>query len=175
MFNPHPLVTIGLVVLSVVGLVWCFTAGGETSPVKYVIYPLSAYALAVAIVALVKVIPRISAWAGRNPLMARYTGSEALRAGIAGLSAVLIDVVYAVFVLVPGVISDSGWAIAVALYYLVLAGLGGVIASGFWRAWRAKPPRGCLWLKPAMCLPGHRRPATPRTPGNPKPALGPRG
>lgn len=135
--HPHPAAALVLVLVSAAGLAWCFLLGGEGHPLSYALYALSAYALAVCVVAAV---PGLRVAYGRimgNAHVARVAEDEALRAGAAGVWAVLFDVAYAAFTLATGFAYNSGWAIAVALYHVAIAGIGFVLAFGLVRAGRS--------------------------------------
>lgn len=129
--HPHLAVTVALVLTSAAGLAWCFLLGGEGHPLSYAFYALSAHALVVCVVAAVPSLRVAHSRVVGNRHVARVAEDEALRAGAAGVWAVLFDVAYAAFTLATGFAYNSGWAIAVALYHVVIAGIGFVLAFGF--------------------------------------------
>ena len=122
--HPHPALIAALVAASAALLVWCFAYGGRGTPLSYVAYLLSTYALAVAAIGLVPVFRRLPETVKRLPGVSRLVGDEGLRVALSAAWSILFDLAYAGFTLATGLIYDSGWAIAVALYYVVLAGVG---------------------------------------------------
>lgn len=122
------------VAATVLGMVWCFVLGGEGSPLSYAVYAFSAYTLVAAVVAGVPFLRTAWGRLAKTRLVAPFVESEGLRAGASGAFAVVYDVAYAAFVLVNGFRYDSGWAVAVALYYLAVAGIGFAVAFGLQRA-----------------------------------------
>lgn len=134
LLHPRLPVLLACIVATVAGMIWCFLLGGEGSAPAYAIYLFSAYTLVVTVVALVPLAR--AAWARivRTRLVAPFVESEGLRAGAAGAFSVVYDLAYAAFVLVNGLRYDSGWAVAVALYYIAVAALGFVVAFGLQRA-----------------------------------------
>ena len=122
--HPHPIVIVVLVVASAVLLVWCFAFGGEGTPLSYAAYLLSSYALVVAVIGLIPVFRRLPKTVKRLPGVSRLAGDEGLRVALSAAWSIIFDLAYAGFTLVTGLVYDSSWAIAVALYYVALAGVG---------------------------------------------------
>lgn len=133
-FHPKMSILVAIVLVTIVGEIWCFALGGEGTPLSYVVYLFSAYALAVVVIALIKPIRRLWKRIASARLIAPIVESEALRGGAVGVWSVLFDLAYAVVVMVNGYRSDSNWAIAVALYHIAIAAVGFSLAFGFARA-----------------------------------------
>lgn len=136
--HPSDAALLSLVVVTVLGDVWCLALGGRGHPLSYPAYAVSAYTLLVAIIRLVKVMGERHTGAVAGSRVGRLLGSEGVRAGIMAVRAMVFDLAYAVFVLVTGMRYDSGWAIAVALYHVAVAALGFSVALGLHRARRAE-------------------------------------
>ena len=122
--HPHPIVIVALVGVSTALLVWCFACGGKGTPLSYAAYLLSSYALVVAVIGLIPVCRRLPETVKRLPGVPRLANDEGLRVALSASWSIFFDLAYAGFTLVTGLVYDSSWAVAVALYYVVLAGVG---------------------------------------------------
>lgn len=140
-FRPRPAVGAAAVIVSAAGLAWCFLLGGEGTPASYVFYALSAYALAVVVVAVVPAFRAAWRRVAATRLVAPFVGSEGLRSGASAAWSVLFDLAYAAFTMATGFAYDSDWAVAVALYHVAIAGLGFALAFGLARARRLQDAR----------------------------------
>lgn len=107
--------------LSAVLLVWVFSMGLEESVVAYIAYPLSAWALTVAVIRLLPVLRTLPGRMKGSRYAARILGNDALCANVSMYAGLGVSLFYAAFKLVAGWIYDSKWFMAVAVYYMVLA------------------------------------------------------
>ncbi len=136
LFHPSAALMVILICVSSAGLAWCVFGDAFNTPLAYIIYFVSSYTLAVVIVALVPIIRRLWVKLAATPLVAALMGSEALRGGAAGTWSVLFDLGYAALVMATGFHYNSNWAVAVALYHVVVAALGFSMATGFARTYK---------------------------------------
>lgn len=112
--------TILLVLVSAAGLCYVFLKGMEQHPLAYALYPISAYALCVAVAAALPLVKRVRKAVYSNQRAALYLTHAELRARISLYTGTLINLGYALFKLVTGIWFRSFWLGAVAVYYMVL-------------------------------------------------------
>lgn len=90
-------------------------------------YLLSFYVLALYCVRIPDLIAFIRRIKRENRLIVRYTGDVSLRISLSLVSACAFNAVYAFFQLALGIFHHSVWFYAMAGYYLVLAGVRGLL------------------------------------------------
>lgn len=118
---PSVPITILIAVISTVLLLYSFAYEDEESPVSYVSYALSAYALTVIAVKIPKLFKKGKSMAYKNKYTVRYFTDTKLRARISLYTGLFINLCYAVFKLAAGIIYGSIWFASVACYYLALS------------------------------------------------------
>lgn len=107
--------------LSAVLLVWVFSMGLEESVVAYIAYPLSAWALTIAVIRLIPVFRALPHRVKGSRHAARILGNDALRVNMSMYTGLGVSLFYAAFKLIAGWLYHSKWFAAVAVYYMVLA------------------------------------------------------
>lgn len=123
-FTPPASVLATLVVASAMGLAWTFLISGERdTPVAYLSYVLSAYALvAVCVrVAATRPLARVRAKLPANPFVDRVIEDASFRAKLTFSASSVLRMVWTVFNAVMGVMLQSAWYVTLAVYYLVLS------------------------------------------------------
>lgn len=112
-----------LVILSSLMLVLVFTKNLEDTPVAYVSYVLSAYALAVAVAEMIAAVKAFRRKLYDTPLTNRYLTDAFFRVRVGLRLSFAINLVYAAFKLLCAVRDSSFWDSALALYYFLLCGV----------------------------------------------------
>lgn len=102
-------------------LVYAFMYAGEDSPVSYIAYVFSAYALAIMCANVLPIFRRGSSWARKNALVSRYLAEPAYRVNVSLHSSLVINMLYSLLNAVYGVIYRSVWFGTLAAYYTFLA------------------------------------------------------
>ena len=126
--TPPAPVLAALVVISAAGLAWTFLISGERgTPVAYLSYVLSAYALVAvcASVAAMRPLARLRGTLPANPLVDRIIEDADFRTKLTFATSSALRVVWTVFNAVLGVILHSAWYVTLAVYYLVLSVMRG--------------------------------------------------
>lgn len=118
---PNIFIRIILEILSAVFLIFIFLYGEENSPEAYIAYILSAYAMTVFILSAVNIIKKAKLRVLENPYASRYLSDRELRAVISLSASTLMNILYAVFRIVSGLLYHSVWSGAVGGYYVVLS------------------------------------------------------
>lgn len=120
-----------LVVVSAAGLAWTFLGAStnQDSPVAYLAYALSAYALvaACASVAAARPLDRLRTALPKNPLVDRLVTDAGFRAKLSFAASSVLRVVWTVFNAVMGVALSSAWYVTLAAYYLSLSVMRGLL------------------------------------------------
>ncbi len=118
---PHPALTILITVVSAIGLIWVFTNGYNLHILAYPVYCLSAYALAVFSLLVVKAVPKIKAWIDTDPLAQRLMESESGAFGISMYVEQFVNFCYGLFKIGSGIAVGSAWIGADGIYNFVQA------------------------------------------------------
>lgn len=122
MLFPSMLWTMLMTVLSTVGLVYIFSNGLDTSPVAYVFFVLSAYTLMVLAFTIIGIIKRTKALLYNNKYSNKYMTDTWFRAKTSLYISLVVNLIYAAFQLIAGILYASFWYSAVAVYYIVICG-----------------------------------------------------
>ncbi len=119
-WQPHPAFTIFLTVFSAAGLIWVFTNGYDRHFLAYLLYPLSAYALVIFIVLLVKKLPEMKRRA--DSLTAKMPNAgEGSVFGIGLYAEQFINFFYGIFKIGSGILVGSAWIGADGIYNFIQA------------------------------------------------------
>ncbi len=114
-----------LAVISTAALITVFTGGLEQSPVAYVAYVLSAYALTVLCLFVVQTLPAKLASAKQrvyaHPVGYQYLTDVGYKVRISLYITLGINLFYAIIKLISGIWYSSPWTVFVAIYYMLLA------------------------------------------------------
>ncbi len=102
-----------------------FLRGADEHPAAYAVYALSAYALTVVCIFLVRTLPGFYRAARQklyvNPWGKRFMTDAAFRVWMSLLVSLGMNLVYSAFKLTVGIVYSSFWWGAVAVYYIVLS------------------------------------------------------
>lgn len=116
-----PLIAAAFLVLFAAGLlIFVFWTGREETAVAYASYLLSFYAMVVACAAIPRLI-RLSQRARRNAHVDRFMRDYAFRTHTTLGMSLLLNLAFAGFKLLMGLLYRSYWLIALGVYYAVLA------------------------------------------------------
>lgn len=114
-----------LAVVSTAALIAVFAAGWEQTPVAYAVYAVSFYALSVACVALVPLLPRGFRHAKKKvtdtKFGGRYFSDVAFKAHVSLYVSLGINLLYAAVNAVSAVLYRTAWFAIFAVYYGILA------------------------------------------------------
>lgn len=100
---------IPLVIIATALLVYVFFNGLENSPIAYVSYVISAYALTAVVCRLPGLFKKIKNKLYSNPHSRRYLTEAELRARISLYSGLCIHLIYSVFKFASGIYYGSVW------------------------------------------------------------------
>lgn len=124
-----PLLTV-LVSVPSFALVIYVLATDTNGPRAYVAYGLSAYAMSIATTGITKIIRAVRGGIGNNALVKKVRGhpvggrlldDASFRAEISIYPSLGINLFYAAFKLITGILYGSVWLITLAVYYILLA------------------------------------------------------
>lgn len=118
---PHIILELVLIVFSAVMLIYTFVYGYEDTPVAYITYLISAYAMTVFVISIVQLTKKGGSVVKSNPYAARYLSDRELRAEISLAASTLVNILYASFRIVSGILYHSVWSGAMGGYYIVLS------------------------------------------------------
>lgn len=120
-----------LVAVSAAGLAWTFLGepANQKSPVAYASYALSAYTLVAvcASVAAARPLDRLRAALPANPLVESLMTDADFRAKLSFSASSVLRVVWTVFNAIMGVTLQSAWHVTLAVYYLFLSVMRGLL------------------------------------------------
>ena len=120
LFPPAAVVCLG-VPLGAALLCYAFLIAGEDTPIAYVSYLVSAYALVIFCARIVRLFQNGRAIIHRSPYLHRYLTDMPFKTRVSLYRALSINVLYAAFKLGSGVYFRSVWFITLAVYYGLLA------------------------------------------------------
>lgn len=124
-----PPVAVGVIItlFCAVSLSYIFSNSLEHSTISYTIYALSAYALLLCIIRSINAAKWIKASIYSHHFGQRYMNDMVLRAHISLHISTAINCIYAVTKLTFAIYYHSSWFVAIAVYYLVLAVMRGLL------------------------------------------------
>lgn len=113
-----------LTVLSATALIFTFTTDRQDTIFAYVSYILSAYALVTLVFGFVPAVQtasaRVKGFISKNKYGRRYLNDMTFQAMISLYFSLSVNLAYAVYQLVAGILFASFWFGAMAVYYIVL-------------------------------------------------------
>lgn len=119
-----------LTVISTVASVVMVVVGYE-GYLCYIVYAIAAIALAYSIYTMIRMRGRIRDSVGmliyKSPLASRYVSDHGFRALVGAVMSLALNILFGVFNGVMGIMSSSYWYGSLALYYILLAVIYGVI------------------------------------------------
>lgn len=110
-------------------VIFALTCLGETNPISYVAYVLSAYATTVLVLAFPELKEKITYWLRHNPIVDkinshpignRYLNDLTFKGSVSLHQGLLINLFYAGFKFVTSILYGSVWLGAIAVYYIML-------------------------------------------------------
>lgn len=104
-------------------LIYVFVNGLENSPVAYIAYVLSAYALVAAACRFPDLIKAVKKLLYGNPHSKRYITEAEHRARVSLYSGLFIHLVYSVFKFASGIYYSSVWFGAEAVYHITISAI----------------------------------------------------
>ena len=114
---PHIVLMLGLIPLALVALLFAFLRWGSDSPLSYLAYALSAYALTVVCMRA----PAIWRWLrSENKWLLRWRADVRWRVKLTLYFSLFLNVAYALFQLGLGLTHASVWFYTLAAYYILL-------------------------------------------------------
>ena len=123
-----PSMIIAILSFVFVGIILFF--GFIDTPAAYIAYALSTYGLYLVIrTLLIPAVKKIKALLCKNKYIALYFNDISVKARVALYSGTAINLIYAVFKLITGIVYTSYWIAAIALYYLALGGIKFILVS----------------------------------------------
>lgn len=120
---PHPAVVIVLALVSIAGLAYSFIRLQQTDTVSIISYAASFYSLMLICVRIPELIVILQRFRQENRYYLRYSTDVRLKMNIHLYGGLVFNTAYALFQLVLGLWHASVWFYAMALYYLLLAGM----------------------------------------------------
>lgn len=123
-FPPLPIALAGTAA-AVAGLAWVFTGdvGRQGTPIAYVTYPLSAWALVIWCARVGHAIPTdtVRRAVHANPIAHRIATDRHLRLGITTAASFALDVLWTASNALAAITQQSAWFVTLASYYAVLS------------------------------------------------------
>ena len=109
-----------LSLVSIVGLGYVFLGGNEASPIAYVVYVISAYALTILVAGINPMVQKVKVFIFNNEHAKRYFTDIPYRVYTEMILALIVNLLFAALKLVSGILYTSLWSIAVGGYYIIL-------------------------------------------------------
>lgn len=105
----------------IISLTYLIFFDGFGTPVSYFLYLVMTYFLIIICIKLYTIIKKkVQIFINNNEYLKKYTSNYELRYRLSLIFSLSINVIYALFKLVTGIIFKSIWFISFALYYLLL-------------------------------------------------------
>lgn len=120
---PPSVILYVLVPLSMVLLVYSFSAANTSEVISILSYAMSFYTLMAVCIRIPEIIRFVKRFKQENKYVIRYTSDVRLRMNISLCGSLLFNAAYAVFQLCLGIYHASIWFYAMAGYYFLLAAM----------------------------------------------------
>ena len=118
---------LGVVILSVVAgaglLAYTFLVAGDSSPIAYLSYAVSAYALVILCASLIPVFQKGKGWVDQNQYIRRYKEDIPLKMKISLYRSLSVNLLYAGVNAFSGIYYSSPWFGSLAAYYIFLSAM----------------------------------------------------
>lgn len=114
---PNPFVGFFLVNIAAFLLIYVFMEHKETEPAAYAAYMLSSYALVIICVRIPHWIKSVNTILHKNKYIHMYLTQKELRIWVSAYMGLILNLLFAVFKIVIGIIYDSAWLFAMAGYH----------------------------------------------------------
>ena len=118
---PHIAIAIILFIVSAAAVPLAMVYLGIESVVSIVTYVISAYTLTVWCFRIPEVISSIKRFKSNNRLLIRWQEDERLRINVSLFATFALNVVFAIFQIVLGIVHSSFWYYSLGAYYVCLA------------------------------------------------------
>lgn len=119
--HPKDNIVILATVFIIFSLIYLICFNGFGSVISYLLYLLMTYSLIIICIKIYKILKqKINLFIDNNKYLKKYKSDHKLRYKISLLSSLLINIIYATFKLISGLVFKSVWFISFALYYLLL-------------------------------------------------------
>ena len=102
-------------------LAYTFLAAGEQSPIAYLSYAVSTYALVILCAGLIPVFGKGKRWVDQNPYIIRYREDIPLKTKISLYRSLAVNLLYAGVNAFSGIYYSSPWFGSLAAYYIFLS------------------------------------------------------
>lgn len=121
-------------------LIFIFVTGREKSVPAYLIFGMSAYCLTIVVAALPKFFRRIKSGIMNSKAVKklssstvgnRYINDMTFRGGFSIYQGMTVNLLYAIFRIITGIMYSSVWFISIAVYYLILGGMRAYLIYAF--------------------------------------------
>ena len=126
---PHTFVVFLMFNLTVAGLLYIFLNQLETNPIAACFYVVAFYSLVIVCARIPRMVKRVQGGLHANKYTHRYLTDGELRMNFSMYRGLIINMIFAVFKIVLGVISNSAWLYAMAGYNTILSIMRFVVVS----------------------------------------------
>lgn len=120
---PHPAITALMTLLATTGLIYSMVQRESRDVLSIAVYTLSFYTLVLLCLRVPDMIACVRRFRTENRWYLRYSTDVQLRLKLSLLSSFVWNAAYSVFQLALGIQHRSAWFHAMAIYYLLLAGM----------------------------------------------------
>lgn len=120
---PHTLIIFALVNLSIVLLLYAFLGEDCPEAVAYVSYFLSAYTLTIVCARVPRIVKKMKQGLYSNQYTNQLLTKKELRIRISLYGSLVINICFAIFKVIMGVLYQSAWLFAMAGYHIILSGM----------------------------------------------------
>lgn len=124
---PHTFIVFLLVNLTIVGLLYIFVNQMEANPIAAVFYAVAFYSLVVVCARIPAIVKKTQKGVYANKYANRYLTDKDLRMRVSMYRGLIINLVFAIFKVILGVISHSAWLYAMAAYNVILSVMRSVV------------------------------------------------
>ena len=118
--RPPVWISATFVIVSIPAMLYTFFFGHQNTVIGYVTYLVSAYALITFVVRIPSIYAKAFALVKKNEFVGRYITSGSFRAVIGLYRSLAVNLMFAIFKLVMGILYSSFFFGAVAMYYIIL-------------------------------------------------------
>lgn len=120
LYPKNSIIILGIFTI-IISLTYLIFFDGFGTPLSYLLYLVMTYSLIIICIKLYTIIKnKVQILINNNKYLEKYTNDHELRYRISLIFSLSINVIYALFKLITGIIFKSIWFISFALYYLLL-------------------------------------------------------
>lgn len=122
--NPKDNIIVLAIFFIILSLIYLIGFNGFGSVISYLLYLLMTYSLIIICIKVYKILKqKINIFIDNNKYLKKYKKDHQLRYRISLFSSFVINIIYATFKLITGLVFKSIWFTSFALYYLLLASI----------------------------------------------------